>query len=225
MNIKIPHPKSFTSNVNAPIKVIIADDHPIFINGILGLINDTPDIILCASFSNVRSLLDWFNGSNADIILLDINMPLINGIELGKQLINRFPVTKIIVFSMENDLQIISDLSRIGVYAYLLKGTDPEYFIQTIFKVYAGEKVFPERLFANSTNGFLKKDKYAITKLSEREMQILKLIVEGKTNKQIAHMLNVSPYTVKTHRQNLLHKQSANNTAQLIANARLNGLL
>jgi len=208
-----------------PIKVAMADDHQLIINGFAGMLDAVPGIALCASFLNGKALLDWYDGSNANVILLDIHMPVLNGMETGKQLLNRFPAARIIVLSVDDDQHLIRFMFELGVYAYLLKDADPADFIEAIIRVHIGEKVFPGTLTMCPGDMRTDRDNILSAKLSDREIQVLRLIVDGKTTLGIADQLNLSPDTVKSHRKKLLHKLGASNVAQLIANAFSKGLL
>jgi len=218
--------KSLRFQENAStIKVAIADDHQLIINGFAGMLDAVPGIALCASFLNGKALLDWYDGSNANVILLDIHMPVLNGMETGKQLLNRFPAARIIVLSVDDDQHLIRFMFELGVYAYLLKDADPADFIEAIIRVHIGEKVFPGTLTMCPGDMRTDRDNILSAKLSDREIQVLRLIVDGKTTLGIADQLNLSPDTVKSHRKKLLHKLGASNVAQLIANAFSKGLL
>ena len=217
-------PANLQTNIT-PIKIAIADDHKLFSGGISSMLNQADGLTVCATFLNGKALLDWYTGSNADVILMDIYMPVLNGIEASKQLLGSFPAVKIIILSADDDQHIIRLMHDIGVYGYLIKSAEPEDFIQTILKVHAGEKVFPETLSTDIGNRDIDKDNAAVANLSDREIQVLKLIAEGKTTLRIADQLNLSPDTVKSHRKKLLHKLGASNVAQLIANAISKGLL
>jgi DNA-binding NarL/FixJ family response regulator len=205
------------------INVAMADDHKLFAEGIQAMLNNTPGIKCYDPFINGKLLLNWYNGINADILLVDIEMPVLNGIETSKQLLTRFPDVKIIILSVVDDPKTIQLMLKIGVCAYLVKTAEPEDFIQTIFKVHAGEKVFPMDVLTTSSKNPEKINALTL-KITLRETEILKLIIKGENNKKIADALNISPNTVKTHRQKLLYKLGANNVAQLIAKAALFGI-
>jgi two-component system response regulator NreC len=216
-------PANLQTNIIS-IKIAIADDHQLFSGGISRMLNETDGLTVCATFLNGKALLDWYNGTNADVILIDIYMPVLNGIEASKQLLANFPTARIIILSADDDQHIIRLMHDIGVYGYVVKSAEPEDFIKTILKVHSAEKVFPEVLSVNIGNRNINKDKTTDAKLSDREIQVLRLIVNGKTNLQIAVELNISRLTVKKHRENLLRKMEVSNTAQMIAKAGLSGI-
>ena len=210
-----------------PITVILANGYPLAANGLLNIGNGENGVAVNGYEFHDQPITDWYNGSNADVLLLDICMPVPNGIAVIQQLLARFPEAKIIVLSNEDDPGVIKCMQSLGVNAYQIKTQDHNDTIQTIIKVHAGEKVFPENLEDGIVPLFVRRliDPPANPELSTREIQVLKLIAKGKTNPQIAAELNISPLTVKKHRENLLRKLNAHNTAQLISKGRLKGLL
>lgn len=213
---------NFQKQANA-IKVAIADENLIFIKGASAVLYDVPQITFCASFLNGQALLDWYKRTNADVIVIDNRLPLPDGKETIKQLLNRFPDAKIIVFSAQSNPAEIRYMRNLGVCAYLLKSIAPDDLIKSIIKIYHGEKVFPKTVFSNidsSTN-----DNVTDNKLSTREIQVLKLIAKGKNNKESAFELNISELTVKKHRENMMRKLGASNLAQLILMAGFDGYL
>ena len=217
-----PLTKNLSNNIIPnPIRMIIADDHLLFTNGIASVINETPGLALCATFLNGQQLLDWFTGKNADIILLDLHMPVLDGIETSKQLLMRFPDVKIIILSAGKHLPLVWALKEIGVFGYITKDISAGDFIRTIEVVNAGEKVFPEN-FEKELNQMIKSQ---AAELSDRELTILNLVAKGKTSKEIAVVFNLSALTIKKHRENLMRKLDAHNTAQLIEKARIKGLV
>jgi len=217
-------------SINSPtqttlIKVAMADNQQLFIDSISAAINKTLEIVFCASFLSGKELLDWYTESNADVIILGNHLPIFNGVEASKQLIARFPLIKIIILSVDDCPKVMQLVYDMGIFAYLTKNTNLKDFIETIIKVHSGEKVFHENLSVKRTDLTINKVKASFSKISDREKQILDFIVQGKNNPQIAALLNLSPLTVKKHRENLMRKLEASNTAKLIASARLKGLL
>lgn len=207
-----------------PIRIAIADDHILFNRGIAALISDTPNLELCASFFNGQQLLDWYNGQNADIILIDLHMPVLNGIEASKLLLSCFAEVKIIVLSVDDTPNAIRAMRDMGVFAYLVKNTDPDNFITAIESVHAGQKVFP-KITAGFNETFAVNFRNPVAGLTKKEIQILKLIAVGATTKKIAAQLFVTPGTVKRHRENMLNKTGATNIAQLIGIATFKGII
>lgn len=211
----------------APIRVAMADGHPLSVNGMLNIISHENKVVIDGFIFNDIPLTDWYHGSNADVLLLDICLPVPNGINIIKQLLHRLPEARIVVFSDEDDPGAIRCMQSLGACAYQVKNSGANDVIQTIIKVHAGERVFPEIQGSGIAHLIVKRliDPPATFELSPREIQVLKLIASGKTNPQIAEELTLSPLTVKKHRENILRKLKATNTAQVISRARFKGLL
>jgi DNA-binding NarL/FixJ family response regulator len=211
----------------APIRVAMADGYPLSVNGMLNIISYENKVVVDGFIFNDIPLTDWYTGSNADVLLLDICLPVPNGINLIKQLLSRFPEAKIVVFSDEDDPGVIRCMQSLGAYAYQVKNSGANNVIQTIIKVHADEKVFPENLEGGIARSLIRRfiDPPPTFELSPREIQVLKLIANGKTNPQIAEELTLSPLTIKKHRENILRRLKATNTAQVISKARFKGLL
>ncbi len=210
----------------ASMQVVMADGHPLNANGMLRIKNDNQNLFIYGFIFDDVPLTDWYTGLNADVLLLDIGMPVPNGIAIIKNLLQRFPEARIIVFSDEDDPEVIRCMQCLGAYAYQVKSYGTNTVIETIIRVHNGEKIFPEHRQGGIARALV--DHFiapAPAGLSAREQQVLKLITNGKTNPQIAAELNISALTIKTHRQNLLHKFSARNTAQLISKGRSKGFI
>ncbi len=192
--------------MSATIKLIIADDHNLFIDGLKLLIKDEPDMQVTEIANDGRELLSLLPGRNADIVLLDINMPNLNGLDAARFIKQSYPSLKIIMLSTYNDEHLVEKAKTLGANGYLLKTTNREELLQTIRLVASGQACFPYRQpFAKSgfddNDNFLKQ--FNLTKL---ELEILQLIKTEATNQQIAKKLFLSIYTVETHRKNIMQK-------------------
>jgi DNA-binding NarL/FixJ family response regulator len=209
-----------------PIRVALADGHPLAANGLLKVARDNENIVFDGYIFQDKFITSWYDGSNADVLLLDISTPVPNAITVVKDILCRFPEAKIIILSDEDDPGVIRFIRGLGVCGYHIKTTNFNDTIETILKVYNGEKVFPEDREGGIARLVTERFTFRpCADLSMREIQVLKLIARGKTNPQIAAELQRSAFTVKTHRQKLLKKLNACNTAQLISKARIKGLL
>jgi two-component system, NarL family, nitrate/nitrite response regulator NarL len=198
------------------INLIIADDHTIFIEGLNQLFKDEADMQVAAIANNGKQLLNILSAQSADIILLDINMPELNGLDTVKYAKQSCPSLKIIILSTYADDHIVEKAKKIGVNGYLLKTTNKEELLQTIRLVYNGQACFPYRqpILKNEFDGnddFLKQ-----FNLTKREMEILQLFKDNNTNQQIAGKLFLSIYTVETHRKNIMQKLNLKNPAALM---------
>lgn len=198
------------------IKIIIADDHTLFIDGLALLLKDESDMDIVAIANDGKELLDILQKQRPDIVLLDINMPVINGLEAGRFIKQSYSSMKIIMLSTYNDEHLMEKAKSLGANGYLLKTTNKEELLLTIRLVAAGQACFPyrhplsENEFDNNDN-FLKQ-----FNLTKRETEIISLIKHGHTNQQIANKLYLSIYTVETHRKNIMQKLQLNNPLALM---------
>jgi DNA-binding NarL/FixJ family response regulator len=214
------------------IKVLLAEDHNIVRNGIRSLLSAQSDITVVAEATNgleVLELLD--NGLEIDLLLSDINMPSMSGISMVEELARRSPDIKVLILSMLDHENYVLQAVSTGASGYLLKSVSEQELIFAIRHVVAGnvyvcseltEKILSK--LSSSPNDFQPTEK-ADVNLSKREQEILLLIAEGLTNNEIAERLFTSRRTVEGHRQNLLEKTGARNTATLIRYAVRNGLI
>jgi DNA-binding NarL/FixJ family response regulator len=211
------------------IKVLIADDHQLVIDGLKLMLEATPDISCVATAANGQEVLRQLKMYNVDVLVLDVNMPVMDGIECCRQVAMAYPRLKILALSMMKEASLIKKMLKEGAAGFLLKNAGQEEVITAIKKVYHGEKVFsPEILdiIMNSLSGGKKtKPSSLFPRISRREKQVLNLIVWEKTTQEIAEELFISFGTVETHRKNLLNKLDVRNTAGLVRVALEHGLL
>ena len=198
------------------IHIIIADDHMLFIDGLKLLLKDEADITIEDVANDGMELLDILHKQTADIILLDINMPKINGLDSTRHIKQSYPSIKIIILSTYSEDHIIQKAKEYGANGYQLKNCSKDELLQTIRLVYSGHTCFPY-LPVLQQNEFDAKDNFLKQfKLTKREIEILKLIKENYTNQQVADKLYLSVYTVETHRKNIMQKLGINKPAELI---------
>lgn len=209
------------------IKLIIADDHTMFLQGIISLIEHESSIKIIGKAVNGIEVLNILKIQNADMVLLDISMPEMDGIELSKILKKEYPFLKIIIVSTHSNAKIISRLIRIGVNGYLLKNAEKSELLDAIYTVADGKKYFSKDVEDQylSNNQKIEKQISNLTELSSREKEILVLIAHEYNTAEIAEKTFISLNTVNTHRRNLLSKLNAKNTAGLVKYAVENGLV
>lgn len=214
------------------IKVLLAEDHNIVRNGIRSLLDKEDDVhVVGEAIDGLEVLKKLEEGTEIDLVLTDINMPQLNGLALLKELKQNFPDVKVLILSMlEHENYVLQALDS-GAYGYLLKNIAEEELMFAIRHVYAGNIYVCSELMSkiieklsNIPQENNKELKVAID-LSRREIEILLLIAEGFTNNEIAEKLFTSRRTVEGHRQNLLEKTGARNTATLIRFAVRNGII
>ncbi|MBN8621961.1 MAG: response regulator transcription factor [Flavobacteriales bacterium] len=204
------------------IKIIVVDDHPMVIEGMKAMLNQIRYVELCATASNAYEAMEKVKENQPDLVITDINMPEISGVELTSKLKKEFPNLKIIGMSTFNERSYIAQMIQNGADGFLVKSASKEEIETAISSVLDG------KMYLSSDAGMSTSEQKELKNqptLTSREKEILTLISEGFTNPQIAEKLFISLYTVETHRKNLLSKFNTNNTASLIKIAATNGLL
>ena len=213
------------------IKILIADDHPLIAEGIKNTFENQPNFEVVKMVVNGVEVLDFLSKNKVDVVLLDVNMPKMDGIECAKQILQNYPSTKIAVLSMHQEKSVIQNLMQIGVNGYMLKTIPSDELLVAIQSIYNGKTYFNADVTkallsddVSSTLNPLPKQSPLVDQLTTREIEIIKLIAQGNTNTQIGEQLYISPRTVDTHRTNLMKKLDINNMASLIRFAFQNGL-
>lgn len=207
------------------INLLIVDDHQMFVQGLQHLLGQEDDIKIvgkCLTGNKVfeKGLLD-----DVDIILLDINLPEINGLEICKRLKISHPQVKILVLSMHDEESYITQILDSGALGYILKNTGREELVRAIRTVAGGKSYFSESVTKTIMNGLMHKNKASksndssMPKITRREKEVLELIMSENTNQEIASQLFISLKTVEAHRSSLLSKMNVRNTAGLVRKA------
>ncbi|KPJ61141.1 MAG: hypothetical protein AMJ42_01240 [Deltaproteobacteria bacterium DG_8] len=212
------------------IKVIIADDHAVVRDGIRAVVERKgKNIKIIGEASNGKEVLKMAENNPADVYLLDIAMPILNGIEATEKLRKMDKECKIIILSMYDDGNLVGKALQYGANGYIVKETATEEIIHAIHEVYMNRFFLSPRISKFVVNGFLGKSKHSnqyksVIKLTKREREILQLIAEGFTNKEVAIQLNLSTYTVHVHRNNIMKKLDIHKQADLIRYALKEGI-
>ena len=199
------------------IRVLLVVDHQIIIDGLKALISSAEDIKVVHEANNGREAIDVLKVLSADVVLMDIDMPVMNGLDASREIKQLENPPKIIILSMHHESGMVKNLIDIGVDGYLVKNSTKEETLAAIKKVVQGKKVFSPDI----TMSLLKEDNqsnqhYPDIDITERELEILKLIVDGFSNKEIGEKLFISHRTVDTHRTNMMKKMGVSNIAGLI---------
>jgi DNA-binding NarL/FixJ family response regulator len=197
------------------IRVFIVDDHPVVIEGIHSLLKNERDIEWAGHAMNAQSCLGFFVNNTAHVVLMDINLPDTNGVELCAIMKEKYPGIMILGLSTFNQGLYIKKMMENGASGYILKNASGEELLKAIHAAHDGGIYFSGEV-GQALKEYKLSSKNELPALSRREKEILSLIAEGYTNPQIAEKLFVSPYTVDTHRRNLLTKLDVKNTATLI---------
>jgi DNA-binding NarL/FixJ family response regulator len=206
------------SNVPKMIRILAVDDHALLRKGLAAVINAEPDMKLVAEASNGEDAIEKFRSHRPDVVLMDLQMPVLNGIEATDRILSEFPDARVIVLTTyHGDAQVMRAL-RAGARAYLLKGHDRE-LVETIHAVYAGRKKIPPEIAAELA------EHATDEALSEREIEVLRLIAAGNSNKLIADQLAVAEATIKSRITNILSKLGASDRAHAVTIALKRGII
>ncbi|HMG69190.1 MAG TPA: response regulator transcription factor [Chitinophagaceae bacterium] len=197
------------------IRVFIVDDHPVVIEGIHSLLRNEKDIEWMGHAMNAQSCLGFFAGNTADVVLMDISMPDMTGIELCSVMKEKYPGIFILGLSTFNQGLYIKKMMENGASGYILKNSSKEELIKAIHSIHEGDIFFNGEV-GQALTAYQRSSVTELPLLTPREKEILELIAEGYTNPQIAGKIFLSQFTVDSHRKNLLAKLNVKNTASLI---------
>lgn len=196
------------------IRVVVVDDHPLVIEGLRSSLGEDNTIEVVKCFENASALFAFLKRSVTNVVILDVNLPDMNGVEICEKITHKYPHIKVVGLSTYNDPSIIKQMVKNGAKGYLLKNITSKELATAIRQVHDGQSYFSgeiQKILADSIF-----NNNAIPKLTRREKEILKLVSEGTTTPLIAEQLNISPLTVETHRRNLIQKMGVTNAAQLV---------
>ena len=202
--------------------VLIADDHNLFREGLVEFLNNLPEITDLYQANNGQEVIELLKKQSIDVVLLDINMPVMDGIATAKSMKKKWPKVKIIMHDTHEYIRQVLDL---GVDGYLLKTTSLSELQTAIKTVCEGEKYYGKAVQQSFINSFSKQNMVQEVKLTKREKEILTLICEELNTNEIAERLFISNYTVESHRKNLLAKTGAKNVAGLVKFALQNKII
>lgn len=221
----------FRDEVKNTIKIMIVDDHQIVIDGLKSLLAEIKNLIIVAEANNGKETIDVLSKTPVDIVLMDIEMPVMNGWDATKIITSRFPRTKVIALTTFSEKAIVKKMLNAGASGYILKNIKKQTLIDAIIAVHNGEKYFSSEISfvilkpPTEEIIFQKKQSSSVNLLSSREIEILKLITGGLTNAETGEKLFISPKTVKAHRENIMKKLDLHNVVELVRFAIDNGLV
>ncbi|SNC59797.1 two component transcriptional regulator, LuxR family [Hymenobacter gelipurpurascens] len=214
------------------IRIILVDDHTIIRDGVRALLSDQEGIEVVGGAGNGQELLDLLAHTPADVVLMDINMPVMDGVEATQQLQAQFPQVRVLALSMLDHEEYVNRMFEAGALGYVLKNAGKMEIVYAIRTVALGKQFLCAELGVKFLSRLMQAPALDTTispkktdSLSKRETEVLQLIAEGLTNAEIADKLFTSKRTIETHRQNIIEKTQAKNTAALISYAVRQGLL
>jgi two-component system, NarL family, response regulator DegU len=216
------------------VKIVLADDHGIVRDGIKSTLRDEKNFKVIGEASNGLEAIEKVKSLSPDVIIIDINMPEMNGIEATAIISKKYPDTRALVLSMHDNEDYILKSIEAGAAGYLLKDTNKEEFVKAINAVAKGEKYFSTSISNILATGYLHRIKKEGVKsaeddsenaLTRREKGILKLIVQGSSNREIADSLSISIRTIEVHRSNMMKKLKVKNAVELVKYAMENNLV
>ena len=214
----------------AKLRILLADDHTLMRQGLRKILEACPDWEVVAEASTGREAVREALSAEPDVVILDIGMPLLNGIEATRQILRRRPNTRVLILSMHADEAYILRALQAGARGYLLKDSADTDLIRGVTAVAAGKSFFSPAVASVMLDDHVRRmaekgiaDRF--DSLSEREREIFQLVAEGHSNKEIADLLSVGPATVETHRAHILQKLDVHNTAELVLYAVRRGLV
>lgn len=209
------------------INILLVDDHDLFAEGMVGLLNLKTEFKVVKTAKNGYKALAELESKDIDLVLLDIEMPSMNGIETAKILLEKYPHIKVIILTMHNEKPYIQKMYQLGVQGYILKTCQLDELYFCIKQVVSGEMYYTSEITFTLINTEHNKKAYKTIQeeLSDREKEILTLIYKGYNNQNIANSLYLSKHTISTHRKNIFRKLGVSNVAGMIQKATLMKLL
>ena len=212
------------------LRVLLGDDHTLMRTGLRKILEERPDWEVVAEVGDGREAVRKCTALKPDVAVLDIAMPLLNGIDATQQIVRKVPETKVLVLSMHSDEAYVTRALQAGATGYMLKDSAGKDLLKGISSVAAGQAYFSPAIARLMLDDYVRRvagsgvaDRYET--LSEREREIFQLIAEARTNKEVAELLGISPATVETHRARILQKLDIHNTAELVLYAVRRGVI
>ena len=210
------------------IRILITDDHQLFREGIANLLAASPEIEIVGQAENGQQAIEKAKQLKPDIVIMDLSLPVINGVDATRILHKELPETKVLVLSMHADKNYIKEALEAGAFGYLFKDCTYDQLIEAINTVSQGKKYLSNKITEVLIHDYLNREEETPDNdqsLSERESEILRLIAEGKSTREIADLLFISVKTVGTHKQHLLEKLNLQSIAGLIKYAIRKGIV
>ena len=212
------------------LAIVLGDDHTLLRQGLRKILEERPDWEVVAEAGDGREAVRQIVATTPDVAILDIGMPLLNGIDATRQIVRRLPECRVLILSMHANEAYIIQALKAGAKGYMLKDSADTDLIRGVAAIAAGKSFFSPAVAKVMLDDYVRHlaekgivDRYE--SLSEREREIFQLVAEGHSNKEVAELLSVSPATVETHRAHILQKLDVHNTAELVLYAVRRGVV
>ena len=212
------------------LRLLLGDDHTLMRTGLRKILEERPEWDVVAEVGDGREAVRKCTALKPDVAVLDIAMPLLNGVDATQQIVRKVPETKVLVLSMHSDEAYVTRALQAGATGYMLKDSAGKDLLKGIASVAAGQAYFSPAIARLMLDDYVRRvsgsgvaDRYET--LSAREREIFQLIAEARTNKEVAELLEISPATVETHRARILQKLDIHNTAELVLYAVRRGVI
>jgi DNA-binding NarL/FixJ family response regulator len=213
-----------------PIRILLADDHPVVRDGLRALLEREPDMAIIAEAADGHETVRLAEEHSPDVVIMDLAMPIMNGIEATRRIVAKSPHTAVVILSMHQDESYVLGSLNAGAKGYLLKDSMRKEVIEAIRTVSQGRSFLTRKVSAMLQEDYISQlrrrgleDSYEL--LTDREREILQLIAEGRANKEVASLLNISLTTVETHRTHILQKLDLHSVPELILYAIRKGII
>jgi two-component system, NarL family, response regulator NreC len=214
----------------ARLRIVIGDDHTLFRHGLRKILEEKPEWVIAGEAGDGREAVRQALATQPDVMVLDIGMPLLNGIDATRQIVKRLPQTRVLILSMHAEEAYVVQALQAGAHGYVLKDSAAQELLRAIAVIAEGKSFFSPGVARVMLNDYVKRlseqgvaDRYGL--LSDREREIFQLVAEGRSSKEIAALLSLSPTTVETHRAHIMQKLDLHNTAELVLYAVRRGVI
>ena len=215
----------------AGVRIVIADDHELVRRGARALLESQPGWKVVGEASTGRQALEQVKTLKPDVVLMDISMPELNGLEATRQILKVVPRTQVLILTLHESEQVMRSVLEAGARGYILKSDAERKLLEAVEAVHQGRAFFTSKAATMVLEGYLRRGKLAdadellVCHLTARERQIVQLLAEGKSNKEVASMLGISVHTAETHRSNIMHKLDLHSLSDLTRYAIRNGIV
>ncbi len=200
--------------MNNPKRIFIVDDHQMVIDGIRLMIDGVDDFTIVGHTTQPLTVSHLLEETPADILISDVGMPEMSGVELSRVVKSKFPAIKILALSMFGDSQVVSEMVDAGISGYILKNSGKKELIEALTKISEGQNYFSQDVTLQLMRSF--RQQQDEPKLTDREVEIIRMIEKDMTTREIAEQLFISERTVETHRKNILHKTNTQTVVGLL---------